>query len=926
VIFPRVDHLNYQGGAQDKRKRSVLLPLVVFANLRRDGALQPTNKAPWIPRIWIGPTQSATQPFTEMTLLDEFLTQHPFEGIETWSQLTTYCSRLLCHATGVHYREQSEQRSGTQLIELAISPEYKLSHQCLLQLNTPVVGTKINLLKTLDFLLDNNCYPKLYQAYSNRKDAQLAPYIDKQANTQLAKQHMGQMSGEFPLSVKQRNALHYFIEQKQGEILAINGPPGTGKTTLLRSVVANLWTQAALNKSDPPLIVATSNNNQAVTNILESFARIDENGLDESLMGRWLPEVDSYGLYFCSGDKANQQNPYRYAGPKGEGCMQGWQTQEFVTKAQEFFFTKVKQWQKNECKDLDDAMSALHKEMRSVERQMQQGLEYLETWQSALNVIEQKYGSVELLQATISQLKEALAEQASSYEQEKALLDAVYDLWASRKWWVTLLMWLPSVRKQEARNTAKLLNQWDKLLEVSLDDEVEAVLKKQLAEILHRKNRLQNQLTESEDRFSHFSTQQEKLNNWLKSANNLKLFSKTMLEQVAELNDRYYRFSLFKLATHYFEACWLKETKTFVESNDEDKKSPFKLLRKLRRYAKLTPCFVSTFYMAPNAFMAGEFKDNNWMDLPQLEGVDLLIVDEAGQALPDVSAASFALAKKALIVGDTDQIEPVWSIPASVDRSNLALFDLLRDEQDYDRWLESGLLASSGNVMRLAQRQCQYHQFEHLQRGLYLTEHRRCFNNIVDYCNSLVYQGVLEPLRGNAKHEVPWGTMALQPVHSPSQSFGGSRGNPGEAKTMASWIVTQYQTLLAYARQQDEKYQDMDDAEVLRQTVGIVTPFSKQAELIRYELRKVKIEGLTVGTVHSLQGDERLIVLFSSVYGENNKDSGKFYDAGPNMLNVAVSRAKDAFIVFGDPNVFGANVAGSPSGLLRQRLELRTDY
>ena len=119
---------------------------------------------------------------------------------------------------------------------------------------------------------------------------------------------------------------------------------------------------------------------------------------------------------------------------------------------------------------------------------------------------------------------------------------------------------------------------------------------------------------------------------------------------------------------------------------------------------------------------------------------------------------------------------------------------------------------------------------------------------IVSYCNDLVYQGVLEPLRGNAKHEVPWGTMALQPVYSPSQSFGGSRGNFGEAEAIAQWLVAQYHALLAYARQQDKKYQTMDDANVLRRAVGIVTPFSKQAGLIRDELRKVGIEGLTVGT------------------------------------------------------------------------------
>lgn len=77
-----------------------------------------------------------------------------------------------------------------------------------------------------------------------------------------------------------------------------------------------------------------------------------------------------------------------------------------------------------------------------------------------------------------------------------------------------------------------------------------------------------------------------------------------------------------------------------------------------------------------------------------------------------------------------------------------------------------------------------------------------------------------------------------------------------------------------------------------------------------------------MGTVHSLQGDERLLVLFSSVYGINDKGTGKFYDRGPNMLNVAVSRAKDSCIVFGHSDVFGTENRGTPSGLLRQRLSM----
>jgi hypothetical protein len=54
----------------------------------------------------------------------------------------------------------------------------------------------------------------------------------------------------------------------------------------------------------------------------------------------------------------------------------------------------------------------------------------------------------------------------------------------------------------------------------------------------------------------------------------------------------------------------------------------------------------------------------------------------------------------------------------------------------------------------------------------------------------------------------------------------------------------------------------------------------------------------------------------------NEKGTGKFYDRGPNMLNVAVSRAKDVFIVFGHSEVFGTENRGTPSGLLRPRLSM----
>jgi superfamily I DNA and/or RNA helicase len=437
---------------------------------------------------------------------------------------------------------------------------------------------------------------------------------------------------------------------------------------------------------------------------------------------------------------------------------------------------------------------------------------------------------------------------------------------------------------------------------------------------------LESKLKQYKSHFKQWKSAESNLINWIESHKPEKQFAEGY-NQVVEIGDRVLRFKMFKLATHYWEAAWLQELKSFIDNNENEANSPRKIARRLRRYAKITPCMVSTFYMIPSLLTAYEMKDGTWKNIPLFEEIDLLIVDEAGQALPEVSAASFAFAKKAIIVGDTDQIEPVWSVPTGVDRSNLAAFDLLKDENHYDEfWLESGLMASNGNVMRVAQRQTAYHQFKQLQRGLYITEHRRCYDKIIAYCNDIIYQGLLEPKRGNPKQNVPWGEMSFIEVTSPSMKFGGSRGNVGEAKAIANWLVDNFVSIVAYARSQDNALIQVDDAIVFQKSIGVVTPFSKQAQLIRQKSKDSNLPSFTVGTVHSLQGDEKLIVLFSSVYGINDKSVGKFYDVKPNMLNVAVSRAKDSFIVFGDPNVFGVDSSGSPSGLLRNRLELKLLY
>ncbi len=137
---------------------------------------------------------------------------------------------------------------------------------------------------------------------------------------------------------------------------------------------------------------------------------------------------------------------------------------------------------------------------------------------------------------------------------------------------------------------------------------------------------------------------------------------------------------------------------------------------------------------------------------------------------------------------------------------------------------------------------------------------------------------------------------------------GGSRANKIEAVTIAEWIVRNRLEL-------EERYK-----KPIHEIIGVVTPFGGQVIEISEQCTQRGISvgkdngDMTVGTVHSLQGAERLVVIFSPTYSRDA--DGGFMDRSPSMLNVGVSRAKDSFLVFGDMSIFNPINRGSPRGLL----------
>jgi hypothetical protein len=246
------------------------------------------------------------------------------------------------------------------------------------------------------------------------------------------------------------------------------------------------------------------------------------------------------------------------------------------------------------------------------------------------------------------------------------------------------------------------------------------------------------------------------------------------LERQADVGTR---FVLFLLATHYWEGRWLlaMEADLAAITASKGKNGKASVIPRWHRRMMLTPCAVATFASLPGKLTYSRRDGGKWATEYLLDFIDLLIVDEAGQVLPEVAGASFALAKRALVIGDTQQIEPISSVPRPVDVGNLQSSGLLNGASDTDALVKRGICSTSGSAMRLAQEACHVSPYPDLEKGLYLFEHRRCYDEIISFCNVLCYKGKLRPLRGKAPEDAELPALGYLHIDGRSITSGSSR-------------------------------------------------------------------------------------------------------------------------------------------------------
>lgn len=726
---------------------------------------------------------------------------------------------------------------------------------------------------------------------------------------------LGHASDAYPLAPAQRDALTHLLAARHGEILAVNGPPGTGKTTLVLSVVASLWTKAALDGGEPPVILAASTNNQAVTNIIDAFGKGFASG-EGGLAGRWLPGVRSFGAYFPARARERRQD----GAYQTRSFFEEVESEVYLDRAEQHYLDRAgRAFPDLHPRSVGAAVDALRRGMGAEAARLASIEEAWTRLVTARDALRAELGDDPAAEqarrerdaADLEDERRAGAALAADWERHRAREPLFYPL----------LAWLPPVAAKRLRLARLFLRErWPEGVGGEGLDSLDRIGAAIDARARAAEGRSDEARRERDRGAGALRAEQAARDAWRTVIAALERDgdpAELGITDVDERADGLIRFPLFLLATHYWEGRWLLDMQALRPqlSKEQGRTGRNAAEKRWRRRMMLTPCVVSTFFMLPSEMRVARYRDGAFNDDYLYDFADLLIVDEAGQALPDVAGASFALAKRALVIGDTAQIEPIWSIPGPVDHGNLIGAGLAERDggRAFRRLSELGKTVSAGSVMRIAQQAGRYHAEPALERGLYLLEHRRCFDEIIRYCNALCYQGKLIPRRGAkpATGDGADGLPAMGYLHVDGicrQSPGGSRHNPPEAEAIARWLAARKAAL-------ERRY-----GAPLHAIVGVVTPFGAQVRAIARECGKLDIAAggdageMTVGTVHALQGAERPVVIFSGVYSKHA--DGGFIDRSGSMLNVAVSRARNSFLLFGDMDVLEVAPASSPRGRL----------
>jgi hypothetical protein len=260
------------------------------------------------------------------------------------------------------------------------------------------------------------------------------------------------------------------------------------------------------------------------------------------------------------------------------------------------------------------------------------------------------------------------------------------------------------------------------------------------------------------------------------------------------------------------------------------------------------------------------------------EGLGWLLIDEGGQAVPQAAAGAIARARRVVVVGDPRQLEPVTTIPGRFVADLRSHFGVAAGWEP-GRLSVQGLAdrtAVFGTYLARASRQssaAEPGRLSGLWVGTPLRVHRRCEEPMFSIANRIAYSGLM--VFGTE----PRGELAGWPE---SCWF-----EVDAAESEGNWIAAEGRIAGVFLRSLPG-----------RDRIACLTPFRHVVHGLRAMLG-AELPGLPIGTIHTYQGKEQeaiLLVLGGAIGRAAPLD---WAARRPNLLNVAVTRARRRLYVIG---------------------------
>lgn len=728
-------------------------------------------------------------------------------------------------------------------------------------------------------------------------------------NLAMERMPQGRWPGEdaHAMSLMQQFAINTIDEElAESGLYSVNGPPGTGKTTMLRDLVASNVVKRAtvlaglsapeaafgedikakINDQLQPIktlipeltgfeMVVASSNNAAVENVTrelpqakalgaayrelgylkpvgQKFAAAHDNRNDKTYVEALTPDKDCWGLIATSLGKKHNRDTFGervFFKPIAKCEAQG-EAEHYSTLIPTLNALAEGRDTKRDFKTAQHAFQAAEKEVTSVQAELKRllALKHLEAQtNSARRQVEKHRGFAVRVTLWKSQ------QQAKSPP-----------LWPLGEYWKQRAI-LKQIQRRERRATQQVEVSQQRLasLERRLESEQAecAPLQQRYADVLLPDDSLDLEAADVQrTSFGH---------------------CKALNQARGQLTARAFELHQAWLVAVYAARSnpllpTIKALMPTLKGKIDDRDATKALWQML---FMIVPVVSSTFASVANQFKALNEGEIGW-----------LFIDEAGQASPQQAVGALWRARRAVVVGDPLQIEPVFTVPAELVEA-MAKGEF---ERDWYKWSPT-----VSSVQVVADRANPYGTNEISDAfwvGSPLRVHRRCDEPMFSIANRIAYNDKM--LHGNDN---------LPPGPGDSRWFeidgnvSGKHFVPAQAAKVASMLKPHI-----------ERTGEPPN-------VYVISPFKAVAQGVRQHLERelpaAQFGGqdnlrnwlkARVGTVHTFQGKEENSVILVLGLSRDSPGAADWASAKPNLLNVALTRAKQRVYVVGSTDIWAS--------------------